>query len=336
MFYKRNKAVISLVCAVVTLLIAICSGCIKDDLPPLKQVGIYKSFSVNYLDVGQGDCIFIRLPDGKNLLMDTGVNDQYLENSKFVINLLNRYSVNKIDYLILTHPDLDHIGNAKEIISKFTIGRVYMPKISNLLMEGFDNYKQVLNLVNEKQIEMVVSDYNCTIVGENYALAFLSPIPIGLDGSSYGELEYSLYPTERQINDLSPIIYFECFNKRFVFTGDASSTQESIVLANYNSELYNTQFKTAGINVTLENVDYLKVSHHGADGATSKNFLSLLKPKNFIISVGKENFYGHPRSETLERILEICPESNLFRTDEMGTITVHKNKTNDVIVTTMK
>ena len=323
-------------CVIATLLIAFCSGCIKETLPPLKQVGIYNDFSVNYLDVGQGDCIFIRLPDGKNLLIDSGLNDQYLENSKFIINLLNRYSVNKIDYFILTHPDLDHIGNAKEIITKFNIGRAYMPVISNALMDGFDSYKQVLDLVKEKQIEIVISDYNCTIVGEDYALAFLSPIPIGLDRSSYNELESSLYPTDRQINDLSPIIYFECFGKRFLFTGDASSSQEKIVLENYSAGLYNMQFKGLGINVDIEGIDYLKVSHHGADGATSNDFISLLKPKNFIISVGKENFYGHPRSETLERILEICPESNLYRTDERGTITVHKNKNNDIVVTTMK
>ena len=336
MLYKRNKVFICVLIAIVTFFNSFCIGCVKSNLPPIKQPVVYKDFSVNYIDVGQGDCIFIRLPDGKNLLIDTGLNDEYLENSKYVINFLNRYSVKKIDYFILTHPDLDHVGNAQEIINTFSIGTIYLPIISNKLIDNFIEFKKILQLVNEKHINSVTSDYSLSIVGENYKLAFLSPAPLGISGSSYAELESSIYPTDRQINDLSPIIYLECFDKRFIFTGDATNTQERIVINNYNIGVYDHYFKNKGIEVDLEEVDYLKVSHHGADGATCSEFLSLLKPKNFIISVGKDNFYGHPRSEVLERILEVCPQSKLYRTDEAGTITVHKNNKNEIVVSTTK
>lgn len=336
MFYKRSKLAVTILNTISILLFIFCGGCLKADLPPLKQIIVYKDFSVNYIDVGQGDCIFIRLPDGKNLLIDSGVNDEYLENSKYIINILKKYSVEKIDYFILTHPDLDHIGNAKDIINSFNIGTIYLPIISNQLISGFPQYKIILDLVQQKQIHSVTSDYSCTIVGENYALAFLSPLPLGVVESSYIELESSVFPTDRQVNDLSPIIYFECFGKRFVFTGDASSSQEKIVIENYNTGLYVSLFRNDKINVNLENIDYLKVSHHGADGATSQDFIELLQPKNFIISVGKENFYGHPRSEVIERILETCLESLLYRTDQVGTITVHKNGKNQIVVSTTK
>ena len=336
MFYKRSKSVISVITLLMILLCCLFIGCANDDLPPLQDADVYKDFSVNYIDVGQGDCIFIRLPDGKNLLIDAGLNDEYLENSRYIMKILNQYSVTNVDYFVLTHPDIDHIGNANDIINNFNVGTAYLPIISNSLLSEFPQYKTTLDLLEQKQIQTITSDYNCVISNENYALAFLSPLPLGVKGSSYTELESSFFPSDRQINDLSPIIYFECFDKRFIFTGDATNSQEKIVLDNYNAGVYDLIYKNSGISIDLSDIDYLKVSHHGADGATSQDFLNLLRPKNFIISVGKENFYGHPRSEVLERILITCPESLLYRTDQVGTITVHKDNEGDMVISTTK
>ena len=336
MFYERNKVYVFVIC-IITLILSIFNvGCASDNLPPIKEGEVYKDFSVNYLDVGQGDCIFIRLPDGKNFLIDSGLNDENSENSKFIINFLKRYSVSKIDYFVLTHPDLDHIGNAKDIINNFSIGTIYLPIISQKLMSNFEHYKMLLDLIEQKQINSVISDYFCAIKGEEYAIAFLSPATKGLNDSSYSELDNTLNPTDRQINDLSPIIYFECFDNRFVFTGDASNIQERIVLKNYDVGLYDWFSTTYGIDINLEDIDYLKVSHHGADGATCEEFISLLNPKNFIFSVGKENFYGHPKTEVIERILGFCPNSLMYRTDQVGTISVHKDKQNKIVVSTTK
>ena len=126
------------------------------------------------------------------------------------------------------------------------------------------------------------------------------------------------------------------FDNRFVFTGDASNIQERIVLKNYDVGLYDWFSTTYGIDINLEDIDYLKVSHHGADGATCEEFISLLNPKNFIFSVGKENFYGHPKTEVIERILGFCPNSLMYRTDQVGTISVHKDKQNKIVVSTTK
>ncbi len=185
MFYKRSKSFISIINALVIFLCSLCIGCANDDLPPLQEPEVYEDFSVNYIDVGQGDCIFIRLPDGKNLLIDSGLNDVQLENSNYIISILNQYSVTNVDYFILTHPDIDHIGNANDIINNFNVGTVYLPIISNSLIDEFPQYKSTLDLLEQKQIQSVTSDYTCIINGEDYVLAFLSPRPLGVEGSSY-------------------------------------------------------------------------------------------------------------------------------------------------------
>ena len=336
MFYKRKRIAICFISILILILSTLFTGCLRQDLPPIKQGNIYKDFSVNFLDVGQGDCIFIRLPDEKNLLIDCALNDASGQNSKLIVKTLEDYSVEKIDYFILTHPDLDHIGNAKDILNNFAVENLYVPYISPVMIDAFAYYKEVVELAEAKGSKLIVSDYTIAMKERDYTLAFLSPLPKGFDESSYDELSSVEYPTDSQINNLSPIIYFECCGKRFVFTGDAGKKQEEIVIEEYELGIYDLLFKSKDIKVNLENIDYLKVSHHGSDGATKEEFLSLLRPKNFIISVGQDNFYGHPKSEVLELIALICPESKIYRTDQNGTITIHKDNENKVVISTAK
>lgn len=323
MFYKRKNLpkIILIFFAFVFLFNDI--GC-SSDIPPLNKIRVYKNFSVNFLDVGEGDCIFIRLPDGKNMLIDCGLNDYYEQNVKYVKKFLNAYEVDKIDYLILTHPDVDHVGNAREIINSFDIEKVFIPYIYKSQLDNFLPFKNVLNLIEQKQINYEISDITKSIVGKDYFFVFLSPYDIVNTESSYNKILQNQIPTEKDINNLSPIIYFECFGEKFIFTGDAEREQELLVVNNYNSGVYNYYHKNKPFSVSLENVDFLKVSHHGASDASCKEFLSLLNPSNAIISVGNENFYGHPASETLLRIQEFCPNNTLYRTDRLGTITIYK------------
>ena len=323
MFYvRRILSKISLIVFVFILLFN--SGACSNDIPPINEIKVYKDFSVNFLDVGQGDCIFIRLPDGKNMLIDCGVNDYYDENVKYVNKFLNEYNVKKIDYFILTHPDVDHVGNASDIINKFDIGRAFIPFIHQSQLNNFDCFNKALSLLEQKKISYEISDITKSIIGENYQFIFLSPLEKTNSESSYNQILESQIPTEKQINNLSPIIYFECFNNRFIFTGDAEREQEQLVVNNYKNGVYDLYHKNKPFKVNLENVDFLKVSHHGAEDASCTEFLSLINPKNAIISVGNENFYGHPASEMLERLNLLCPNHILYRTDMLGTITVYK------------
>ncbi len=331
MFYKRRilpKLILIIFCF--TLLFN-CWAC-SSDIPPLNDIKVKSDFSVNFLDVGQGDCIFIRLPDQKNLIIDCGVNDYYDENIKYINKFLKAYNVKSIDYLILTHPDLDHVGNATKIINNYNVKKAFIPYIHQSQLNSFNEFGNVLNLLEQKQINYEISDITKSIVGENYFFAFLSPLEKTNSQSSYNQILQNQIPPDKDINNLSPIIYFECFDTRFIFTGDAEREQELLVIENYKNGIYNLYHKNQPFSVNLENVDYLKVSHHGGADASCQDFLRLINPTNAIISVGNQNFYGHPASETLERLLEVCPSHTLYRTDTLGTITVYKE--NNKIKTT--
>ena len=334
MLYKRRiLSKFNLIVFVFVLLFS--SWSCSSDIPPLNDINVKSDFSVNFLDIGQGDCIFIRLPDGKNMLIDCGVNDHNKENIKYIKSYLSAYKVKQIDYFILTHPDVDHVGNASEIVNNFNVKKAYIPFIYEDQMNNFDCFKDFYSLLEQKQIDYEISDITKSIVGEKYHFVFLSPLAKTSVESSYNQILDSQIPTEKQINNLSPIIYFECFNKRFIFTGDAEREQELLVLNNYKNGVYDLYHKNKPYKVNLESVDVLKVSHHGAVDASCTEFLSLINPKNAVISVGNENFYGHPASETLERLNFLCPNHILYRTDMLGTITVYKEN-NEIKTTTSK
>ena len=321
MYYKRKAFILKLIILIYTALcIFTFFGC-KAAVPPIADIEVHGDFSVNFLDVGQGDCIFIRLTDGKNMLIDCGTNDKAKENSKFIINYLNQYKVKKIDYFILTHPDADHIGNAVDLINTFSVEKMFIPKIHQSQMQNFSIFEEVLLLLQQKQIQYVYSAFPLAILGENYHFAFLSPQNDAR--SSYDKILQNQIPTSEDINNLSPIIYFSCFGKRFLFTGDAQIQEERFVLENFKSDVYNQYYKDLAID--LVDVDYLKLSHHGSSDASCEEFLSLLSPKNVIISVGNDNYYAHPSSETLIRLENICKEYNLYRTDQKGTICIYND-----------
>ena len=186
-------------------------GC-KQAIPPISKIEVYSDFSVNFLDVGQGDCIFIRFPDGKNMLIDCGVNDTHQENYKYIKSYLKQYGVNKIDYFVLTHPDLDHMGNAISLINAFSVGTMFIPQIHQSQMQNFKHYEDLLKVIKQKQINYQISIFPTQIIESNYHLAFLSPQ--NDQRNSYNKLPQTSVPTSGEINNLSPIIYFSCFEKK--------------------------------------------------------------------------------------------------------------------------
>ena len=232
----------------------------------------------------------------------------------------------------MTHPDLDHIGNTNSLISEYSVGEMFVPYVYAKQLSNFKEFKYILDLAQNKLISIKEFDQYTYIKGQDYAFAFLSPLPLGVEGSSYNNTLNESVLTDSAINNLSPIIYFECLNKRFIFTGDAGYSQEDIVIQNYINGVYEQFFGKKGIGVNLENIDCLKVSHHGSADATSERFLRLLQPKNAIISVAGQNFYGHPASQTLERLISICPDYNLYRTDRDGTICFYEDKDGNLAI----
>ena len=279
-----------------------------------EEIPVTVGFSVHFIDVGNGDSIFVRLPDGKNMLIDCGANQN--DNLQNIKRVLDTYSVKTIDYLVLTHPDIDHVGNAESIIKSYQVKRAYIPNVYNI--EEYPRFDKAVDALRESSAEIKYSSLGDGVLQDDYVIAFLSPCSSSL-GDPYGDFNKTPTPTDSEINDLSPIIYLEYANVKFLFTGDAGVNQERLVLTNYEVGLYTQAFYG---RVNLSNIDFLKVAHHGANGSTSKDLLDEIMPTNAIISVGGDNVYGHPSSVILNRLYENNENMNVLRTDVYGNISV--------------
>lgn len=228
------------------------------------------------IDVGQGDSALIELPFFQgNILIDTG-GSQYSDINKYVITpFLKSRGIKKIDYLILTHGDYDHMGASYELIKSYNVGKI--------IINSYEDNEL------EKKLKNVYHFNKNTLKINNYTFYFLNT-------------------ANRDENEDSLIIYTKLNNYKFLFMGDASINNEEYLLNTYN----------------LNSIDFLKVGHHGSNTSSSKKFIDTIKPNNSLISVGKNNFYGHPSKEILNNL----KNSNIYRTDINGGIEIvlYKNK----------
>ena len=305
--HKRLTSLILSLLLVVTLF-----GCrgLSDEFTAYK-----KGLSVNFIDVGTGDCIYINLPDGKNMLIDTG--EDVGDNLNKIKSVLSAYSVNQIDYLVLSHPNSDHVNNAKEIIDSYKIDRAFIPKITT--PQGYEEFKSIENALRKECALVEYSMPFLNLSGKDYKIYFLSPCGKEYIDEYYLEFNASKFPTMTQENDLSPIIFLEYLGVKFLFTGDAGVGQESRLMYYYYSGIYEVVFK----EFSLRNVDVLKVAHHGSDSSTSTSFAELIRPSLAIFTVGADNAYSLPSSDVINRVKAFSPECEILRTDLDGTITVN-------------
>lgn len=244
-------------------------------------------FVVHYIDVGQGDSILIQV-NNKNMLIDSGPKSS----KRDLIKYLDSQKIQKIDYLIATHPHEDHIGNMAEIIKKYNIENFYAPKVTHT-SKTFESMIDELKSKNMK-IKILKEGTDTINLGENTTFFVYSPI-----NDNYDDL-----------NNYSPIIKISYKNNSFLFTGDAEELSEKEVL-------------NKGYNLKS---DVLKVGHHGSSSSTCNRFLEEVNPSIAIIMVGNDNDYGHPNEETLN-----CLYNNnikLYRTDLNKTIILYSDGNN--------
>lgn len=309
---KRGYLLLSLIMS-----LTVFTGC-TGYTPKGPEVKVILGASVNFLDVGQGDCIFIRLPDGKNVLIDTGKNIDSVKDK--LDSYFSAYKIEQIDYFVLTHLDDDHVGLANYVLENFKVKKAFVPYVISDVMQLYPEFEVSLSLMERGGTEVEISDNRDCIKGEDYFLAFLSPEPSSSFEGSYVNFN-KLSPTDREKNDVSPIIYLNVHGVRFLFTGDASSLEEEKLLQKVGADFYKNHYGE-GYTIDLSQIDYLKVGHHGSRDSTCNDFLSYLKPKVAVISVGGNNYYGHPSTEVLERFLLSAPDCSIFRTDVDGTVSV--------------
>lgn len=232
---------------------------------------------VSYINVGQADSILIQ-QGSQAMLIDAGNNGD----SKTVSKYISDQGVTKLDFLVGTHPHEDHIGGMDYIINNFQIGKIYMPKVT----ANTKTFKDVATAIKNKGMKATVptlgetfklGDANCTILG-----------PINSD--------------PKDLNSYSIVIKIVFGNNKFLFTGDAQTSNESDMI-------------NKGYDLSA---DVLKVGHHGSHTSTADAFLTKVNPKYVVISCGKGNDYGHPHKETMDRLK--AKGIPVYRTDESGTI----------------
>ena len=239
---------------------------------------------IYFFDVGQGDSSLIVSSKHKEvILIDTGglfANYYPIEN---IINFLKSIGITKINYLILTHGDYDHMGYSSYLINNY--------KVKNVI---FNN-----GTFNDLELELIDILYKKNITYYQ-SLEYLN-----IANSKLYFLNKEIYNNE---NDNSSVLYLKLSNYKFLFMGDASIDVENKLIKTYS----------------LNNIDVLKVGHHGSKTSSSKNFINYINPKYSIISVGKNNLFGHPNKE----VLKILEQSEIFRTDKNGSIEFKITKEN--------
>lgn len=242
---------------------------------------------VTFLDVGQGDCTLIQA-DGQNMVLDVGNNDQ----GERVVSYLKAQGIEKLDYFLLSHPDADHIGGGDNVLENFEVQTVIMPDVANDTM----TYQEVMEDISRYDVDVKHPE-----VGDIFTL---------------GDAEFTILCPEPELisqddlNNSSIGIKLVHGENSFVLCGDAEEKSEQEMVKRFGASLES---------------DVLKCGHHGSSTATSDAFLEAVDPTWAVISCGKENRYGHPHSEVLDKLEN--DDVQIYRTDLEGSITAASDGT---------
>lgn len=300
---------------------------------------------VHMLDVGQGDCIYIQLPDGKDMVIDCANYNDDGEYEKKTFDYLDKYiEDDTVEYLMLTHCDSDHVYFMDELLERYQVEKLFMPNVlaapgttskdKKALQDQIDaldtsrftdkdtvgtiTYAEFfIAALTEPDCEIVLNvdpdaNTNSLIIEETtYRLVFYCPTQEYYD-------DYGLNTAERK-NAISPIGILEYNNRKIMLTGDSNEINEPLVMA-----------RTGKIDC-----DVLKVGHHGSETSTSNAFLDEYTFEYAIISCNSYgNKFNHPRQATLDRLKSHNIE--VYRTDNNGNIVVSVDKDGNLKITTQK
>jgi len=231
---------------------------------------------VHFIDVGQGDATLI-ISGEHSMLIDAGDETK----GTAIQNYLQKRNIQKLDYLVLTHPDADHIGGAPVIITKFDIDTVF---VSNYEKDN-NTYRKLIQALDNKRLNGVTPE-----VGSQYMLGTAQITILGPN------------KTYDNPNDASLALMIQNGDNKFLFTGDAEEAAEK--------DIQEAQ--------TDLSADVYHAGHHGSRTSTSQEFFAAVCPSYAVISCGEENSYGHPHAETLNTFR--ANGVKVYRTDEQGSI----------------
>lgn len=276
-----------LIISILTALTILFGGCSSSTLPSPAVPG--NTAAENGLQVHFIDVgqgdSILAESNGHFMLIDAGENDQ----ADTVIRYLKQAGVTSLDYVIGTHPHSDHIGGLDKVIDEFTIGKIILPPVEHTSR----TFEDVLNTISNKGLKITRP-----VPGDSYSLgdaSFTVVAPV----KEYGN----------DLNNWSVGIRLAYGSNSFLMCGDAESKAEADMI---------------GSGEVLS-ADVLKAGHHGSSTSTSDAFLKKVSPSYVVIQCGKDNSYGHPHRETMEKLEKAGCQ--VFRTDEDGTVVASSDGT---------
>ncbi len=268
-----------------------------------------KELTVHFIDVGQGDSILIQTPQGKNMLLDTGGwREEFMRGegagNKVVVPYLRRLGIRKIDVLVLTHPDEDHVGGAKAVLENLPVKLMVISPI------GLEPNKEATKLVPPEYIQLLNQAIQKKIPLKVAKAGAFLPLDPALTIKILNPPLPPLKGTRSDSNNASVVISLSYGKQRFLFTGDCDVEGQKWLLEHKRPYL---------------RAQVLKVPHHGSRYFEA-DFLKAVNPKIAVISVGARNNFGHPDQATLDLLAR--RKIIIYRTDLDGAIILNTDGTN--------
>ena len=254
------------------------------------------TLDITFLDIGQGDATFVKFPDGQQMLIDCAIDARIIEALGRVMPFYDR----DIEYLVITHPDLDHYGGCIDVINRFNVSTIVyngMEKPYDELWQEF-NAKLEAHQADGKPFTLVEEQFVWTIASTT--VNFLYPDHSIVDDAKVPHVE-----KEPNANDTSIVMKLTYGDQDVLLTGDGEEDLEEYLVATYGDQL---------------DVEILKAGHHGSHSSSIEEFVSSTSPEVAITSSGRNNRFGHPSRRVLKKFERAS--TTVWRTDQSGDILV--------------
>ena len=291
LYYKKIKKVKSKIAIILTIII------IANLNYEVLIANIKGELLINFVDVGQGDCTLIRM-ENKTMLVDSGgsTDESYDIGKNILLPYLLDRKINVLDYIMISHFDADHCQGFLAVLENIKVKNIILAKQA----KTSELYKKILNLAKKNKTNLLYVKTGQTI--------------------KFAKAEFEIIFPEDKLIDNNPMnnnsivcrLKYNSFS--MLFTGDIEKEAEEIIVKK---------------NINLKST-ILKVEHHGSKTSTIDEFLKKASPKIALIGVGKDNKFGHPSDETIEKLKNI--NTKIYRTDQMGEISLRITKQGRIII----
>ena len=277
----------------------------------------YDGFSICFLDVGQGASIYIKSDTGNDYLIDGGSSDEKNIGEYKLESFLEARQVSTLEYIFITHCDTDHISGIVELIER---GNILIDKLvlPNIALEARDEkYLKLVTMAKERGIEALYMKAGDMLWDGELKLTCINPREMSLEKDRSDRAlakrdRAKLLNENTDINESSLVLVAEYKGVIGIFTGDIGKETEKSLLETLE------QFDFKGKLVVYD------VAHHGSKNSNSQEMIDALKPRIAVVSCSKENSYGHPAVEVLERLSQVY--CNVWCTYESGQVEVYESE----------